>query len=78
VRLKRLPSLNIIPADQDPVPVHKRTWTPSIFILYWFSDLITVAGWAGHASVFAVGLTASDAIWITLVAGICNAIPTGK
>ena len=69
---------NLIPADQDPVPVNKRTWTRSIFVLYWFSDLITVAGWGAAASVVAVGLTASDAIWITLVASLCNAIPTGK
>ena len=66
------------PVDQDPVPVSKRTWTRSVFVLYWFSDLINVAGWAAPASVVAVGLTATDAIWITLVAGICNAIPTGK
>jgi cytosine/uracil/thiamine/allantoin permease len=64
--------------DQDPVPEHKRTWTGTTFALYWFSDLVTVSTWSAAASVVALGLTATDAIWITLVASLCNAIPTGK
>ena len=45
-------------ADQDPVPPQKWTWDGSTFILYWFSDLVTVGGWAAPASVVASGLSA--------------------
>jgi NCS1 family nucleobase:cation symporter-1 len=44
--------------------------------MYWFSDLVTAAGWSAASSIITTGLTASDAILITLVAAICNAIPT--
>jgi cytosine/uracil/thiamine/allantoin permease len=63
--------------DQDPAPIEKRTWTGTTFALYWFSDLVTVSTWSAAASVVALGLTATDAIWITLMSAMCNAIPTG-
>ncbi|TPX18640.1 uncharacterized protein E0L32_002497 [Thyridium curvatum] len=63
-------------ADQDPVPVEKRTWTSWTFITYWFSDLVTISTWTAASSIMTTGLTATDAILITLVAAICNAIPT--
>jgi NCS1 family nucleobase:cation symporter-1 len=43
---------------------------------YWFSDLVTAAGWSAASSVIELGLTSTDAILITLVAALCNAIPT--
>jgi NCS1 family nucleobase:cation symporter-1 len=67
-------------ADQDPVPIAninlRRTWTGLTFVLYWFSDLVTYSTWANGASVVALGLSPSDAIWIVFVAAICNAVPT--
>lgn len=63
-------------ADLDPVPPEKLTWTPWTFFTYWFSDLVTIAGWEAASSVVAVGLSATDAIVIVLLAGICNAVPT--
>lgn len=63
-------------ADQDPVPREKRTWTGLTFVLYWFSDLVTVSTWSAASSVVTLGLSPTDAVWITLVAAICNAIPT--
>ncbi|KAI1854981.1 hypothetical protein JX265_012336 [Neoarthrinium moseri] len=63
-------------ADQDPVPPEKRTWTKRAFFTYWLSDLVTISGWAAASSIVATGLSATDAIIIVLVAGICNAIPT--
>ncbi|KAK5108476.1 hypothetical protein LTR62_008294 [Meristemomyces frigidus] len=62
--------------DQDPVPPEQRTWTGWAFTWYWFSDLVTIAGWSAASSVMTVGLSATDAILITLVAALCNAIPT--
>ncbi|KAK3676881.1 hypothetical protein LTR78_003085 [Recurvomyces mirabilis] len=62
--------------DQDPVPPEKRTWTGWSFTWYWFSDLVTIAGWSAASSVMTTGLSATDAILITLVAALCNAIPT--
>lgn len=59
------------------MPPEKRTWTGTTFILFWFSDLITVGGWSAASSIVATGLSATDAILITLVAALCNAIPTG-
>lgn len=43
---------------------------------YWFSDLVTAAGWSAASSVVTLGLTSTDAILITFVAALCNAIPT--
>lgn len=63
-------------ADQDPVPSESQTWTGWSFTWYWFSDLVTAAGWSAAASVVATGLSASDAILVTFVAAMCNAIPT--
>lgn len=63
-------------ADQDPVPPEKLTWTETSFITYWYSDLVTISGWAAAGSILTTGLSATDAVLITLVAGICNAIPT--
>ena len=63
-------------ADQDPVPLEKLTWTQWTFVTYWFSDLVTVSGWEAASSIVTTGLSATDAVVITLVAGICNAIPT--
>lgn len=63
-------------SDQDPVPLEKRTWTSTTFMTYWFSDLVTVSGWATASSILTTGLSATDAILITLLAGICNAVPT--
>lgn len=45
-------------ADQDPVPREKQTWDGFAFVLYWFSDLVTVSQWSAPASVLTVGLTA--------------------
>lgn len=63
-------------ADQDPVPPEKLTWDKWAIVVYWFSDLVTVSGWEAASSIVTTGLSATDAILITLVAGICNAIPT--
>ncbi|KAK9776234.1 putative Uracil permease [Seiridium cardinale] len=63
-------------ADQDPVPPERLTWTQWTFVTYWFSDLVTVSGWEAASSIVTTGLSATDAVVITLVAGICNAIPT--
>ncbi|KAF7188233.1 putative permease [Pseudocercospora fuligena] len=63
-------------ADQDPVPPEKRTWTGWSFTWYWFSDLVTAAGWSAASAVMTTGLSANDAILITFVAAMCNAIPT--
>ncbi|KAK5951350.1 hypothetical protein OHC33_007768 [Knufia fluminis] len=62
-------------ADQDPVPPERRTWTAWTFVLYWFSDLVTVSTWSQGSSVVAAGLSATDAILICLVASLCNALP---
>ncbi|KAL2205934.1 uracil permease [Sarocladium strictum] len=62
--------------DMDPVPAEKRTWGKSAFITYWFSDLVTIATWSTGSSILTIGLTATDAVLIVLLAGICNAIPT--
>lgn len=63
-------------ADQDPVPPEKLTWTRWTFVTYWFSDLVTIAGWQVSGSIVSTGLSATDSVLIVLVAGICNAIPT--
>ncbi|KAI0583775.1 uracil permease [Pyrenophora tritici-repentis] len=63
-------------ADMEPVPPEKRTWGKSAFVTYWFSDLVTISTWSSGSAIFASGLTATDAVVITLVAGICNALPT--
>lgn len=63
-------------ADQDPVPPEKLTWTEWSFITYWYSDLVTISGWATAGSIVTLGLSTTDAILICLVAGICNAVPT--
>ncbi|KAI0155965.1 uracil permease [Pestalotiopsis sp. NC0098] len=63
-------------ADQDPVPPEKLTWTQWTFVTYWLSDLVTISGWEAASSIVTTGLSATDAVLITLVAGICNAIPT--
>lgn len=63
-------------ADQDPVPPEKQTWTEVTFLTYWFSDLVTISGWSAAGSILTTGLSVTDAILITLMAGICNAIPT--
>lgn len=46
------------------------------FITYWYSDLVTISGWSAAGAILTAGLSATDAILITLTAGICNAIPT--
>lgn len=53
--------------DQDPVPLEKRTWTGWSFTWYWFSDLVTAAGWSAASAVVTTGLSATDAILITFV-----------
>ncbi|CAI0646879.1 unnamed protein product [Colletotrichum noveboracense] len=63
-------------ADMDPVPPERRTWGKGAFITYWFSDLVTISTWNTGAAIVTTGLSATDAILIVLVAGICNAIPT--
>ncbi|KAI4917752.1 hypothetical protein J4E85_009844 [Alternaria conjuncta] len=63
-------------ADMEPVPPEKRTWGKSAFVTYWFSDLVTISTWSSGSAIFTLGLTATDAVLITLVAGICNALPT--
>ncbi|KUL88834.1 hypothetical protein ZTR_03414 [Talaromyces verruculosus] len=63
-------------ADQDPVPPEKWTWTGWTFTQYWLSDLVTVSTWSAASSAFSSGLTASDTVLLTLVAALCNAIPT--
>jgi len=63
-------------ADMDPVPPEKRTWGKSAFVTYWFSDLVTIATWSSGSAIVTLGLTATDAVLITLLAGFCNAIPT--
>ncbi|GAM34191.1 hypothetical protein TCE0_015r01606 [Talaromyces pinophilus] len=63
-------------ADQDPVPPEKWTWTGWTFTQYWLSDLVTVSTWSAASSAFSSGLTATDTVLLTLVAALCNAIPT--
>ncbi|KAK3116627.1 hypothetical protein LTR53_002802 [Teratosphaeriaceae sp. CCFEE 6253] len=63
-------------ADQDPVPPQLRTWSAWAFTWCWFSDLVTIAGWSAASSVVTTGLSATDAILITFVAALCNAVPT--
>ncbi|KAL2784406.1 permease for cytosine/purines, uracil, thiamine, allantoin-domain-containing protein [Aspergillus keveii] len=63
-------------ADQDPVPPEKWTWTGWTFTQYWLSDLVTISTWSAASSAFASGLSATDTILLTLVAALCNAIPT--
>lgn len=68
----------IVNVDQDPVPPEKWTWTGWTFTQYWLSDLVTVSTWSAASSAFSSGLTATDTVLLTLVAALCNAIPTGK
>ncbi|KAJ5587177.1 uncharacterized protein N7459_002942 [Penicillium hispanicum] len=63
-------------ADQDPVPPEKWTWTGWTFTQYWLSDLVTVSTWSAASSAYASGLSATDTVLLTLVAALCNAIPT--
>lgn len=63
-------------ADQDPVSPEKRTWDGFSFVMYWFSDLVSISGWSAASSVVTTGLSATDSALIILVAAICNAIPT--
>ncbi|OQD84995.1 hypothetical protein PENANT_c011G09405 [Penicillium antarcticum] len=63
-------------ADQDPVPPEKWTWTGWTFTQYWLSDLVTVSTWSAASSAYASGLSATDTVTLTLVAALCNAIPT--
>lgn len=63
-------------ADMDPVPIERQTWTGWVFVMYWFSDLVTVSTWSGASSVVAAGLSATDAIVIVLLASLWNAVPT--
>ncbi|EUC47383.1 hypothetical protein COCMIDRAFT_35070 [Bipolaris oryzae ATCC 44560] len=63
-------------ADMEPVPPEKRTWGKSAFITYWFSDLVTISTWSSGSAILTIGLTATDAVLIVLVAALCNAVPT--
>ncbi|KAH7020733.1 NCS1 nucleoside transporter [Microdochium trichocladiopsis] len=63
-------------ADQDPVPLERRTWGSWAFCGYWLSDLLTVATWQTGSSILIVGLGTNDAILIMFVSGICNMIAT--
>ncbi|KAL5118332.1 hypothetical protein ACEQ8H_003681 [Pleosporales sp. CAS-2024a] len=63
-------------ADMDPVPREQRTWGRGAFVTYWVSDLITISTWSSGSAVVTLGLSATDAVLIALVAGICNAVPT--
>ncbi|KAJ5184731.1 NCS1 allantoate transporter [Penicillium cf. griseofulvum] len=63
-------------ADQDPVPPEKWTWTGWTFTQYWLSDLVTISTWSAASSAYASGLSATDTVLLTLVAALCNAIPT--
>ncbi|KAH7084614.1 uracil permease [Paraphoma chrysanthemicola] len=63
-------------ADMDPVPPERRTWGKGAFVTYWVSDLVTISTWSTGSAIITLGLSATDAVLITLVAGICNAIPT--
>ncbi|KAJ5895981.1 NCS1 allantoate transporter [Penicillium subrubescens] len=63
-------------ADQDPVPPEKWTWTGWTFTQYWLSDLVTVSTWSAASSAYQSGLSATDTVLLTLVAALCNAIPT--
>lgn len=58
------------------MPVEKQTWTSWVFITYWYSDLVTISTWGASSSILTTGLTATDAILICFVAGICNSVPT--
>ncbi|KAJ4350303.1 uncharacterized protein N0V89_008924 [Didymosphaeria variabile] len=60
----------------DPVPPERRTWGRGAFVAYWVSDLVTISTWSTGSAIVTLGLSATDAVLITLVAGICNAVPT--
>ena len=68
--------MNLRGIDQDPVPEEKQTWTSWTFITYWYSDLVSISTWTAASSIVTTGLSATDAVLITLVAALCNAIPT--
>lgn len=59
-----------------PVPPEKRTRGKSAFVTYWFSDLVTILTWSFGSVMLTIGLTATDAVLIVLVAALCNAVPT--
>jgi len=58
------------------VPPERQTWTKWTFIGYWYSDLVTISTWTAASAIVTTGLSATDAVLITLVAAICNAVPT--
>lgn len=47
-----------------------------VFIIYWYSDLVTISTWGASSSILTTGLSARDAILICFVTGICNSVPT--
>ncbi|KAI8931474.1 hypothetical protein NX059_011142 [Plenodomus lindquistii] len=63
-------------SDMDPVPPERRTWGRGAFVTYWVSDLITISTWSSGSAMITLGLSATDAVLITLAASICNAVPT--
>ncbi|KIW66369.1 hypothetical protein PV04_05705 [Phialophora macrospora] len=62
--------------DQDPVPIHLRTWTAWDYAAYWMSDLINATTWQIASSAMLVGLSTTDAIAIAALSAILNALPT--
>lgn len=43
---------------------------------YWFSDLVNITSWTIGTTPLLVGLSTVDAIFIVLLSGICNGLPT--
>jgi cytosine/uracil/thiamine/allantoin permease len=60
--------------DLDPVPEGMRTWTPTTFVLYWMSDLVSAGTWAAVAGLIALGLTWWECVLAVLVGGTMVAL----
>ncbi|GAA5897719.1 hypothetical protein JCM6882_000076 [Rhodosporidiobolus microsporus] len=57
--------------DMDPVPPEKRTWTASVWVTYWASDI----SWQKAASMIQLGLNVPNAIGVTIVGSVILAAP---
>ncbi|TPR10136.1 RNase H family protein [Aspergillus niger] len=62
--------------DSDPIGPELQTWKGLDFVNYWFSDLVNITSWTIGTTPLLVGLSTVDAIFIVLLSGICNGLPT--
>lgn len=56
--------------DNVPLPPSRRLWGFWAYAAFWTISGISVSGWAGGASMFALGLTISQTMIVAIVGSI--------